>query len=204
MYGVSYANLNMLKKRIKFDQTLARGLWATGVHDAKVLAMMIAEPRQMDEALLEQWAAELRDHTITGALADLAGATTFAQACAERWIARDDERIERIGWQLMAHLAMHDSSLTTEYFEPYVARIEQTIHEQKNWVKEAMNGALIAIGSRDQHLEARALAAAAVIGIVNVDQGDTYCKTPDAAAYIKKMRARREQKLAKKALLSSH
>ena len=42
---------------------------------------MVADPRQMDEALLEQWAADLRDHAITDAFAGLDGATTCARMC---------------------------------------------------------------------------------------------------------------------------
>jgi len=65
----------------------------------------------------------------------------------------------------------------------YLMIIERDIHAQKNRLKEAMNGALIAIGSRNSTLEAQALAAAARIGKVTVDHGETDCKTPDAAAY---------------------
>lgn len=49
----------------------------------------------------------------------------------------------------------------------------------------------IAIGTRSETLEAKALAAAARIGKVIVDHGQTNCKTPDAVSYIKKARARK-------------
>jgi hypothetical protein len=49
-----------------------------------------------------------------------------------------------------------------------------------------MNMALIAIGVRSAGLRKLALAAAKRIGKVEVDHGDTSCKTPDAAAYIAK------------------
>ncbi len=39
MCGVSYANLEKLKKRIKMDHELAAHLWDTGNHDARILAM---------------------------------------------------------------------------------------------------------------------------------------------------------------------
>jgi hypothetical protein len=69
--------------------------------------------------------------------------------------------------------------------------IEREIHSQPNWVRYSMNSALIAIGLRDATLEARALEAAAHIGKVEVDHGDTCCKTPDATAYIHKGAARK-------------
>jgi len=57
-----------------------------------------------------------------------------------------------------------------------------------------MNGALISIGGSMPALQKKALAAAARIGKVEVDHGDTDCKTPDAADYIRKMAERRSAK----------
>ena len=55
-----------------------------------------------------------------------------------------------------------------------------------------MNSALI--GIRNRALEQKALAAAKRIGQVEVDHGETGCKTPDAAAYIRKAVERRKKK----------
>jgi hypothetical protein len=85
---------------------------------------------------------------------------------------------------------MNDPTLPDAFFEPHLARIERDIHAEKNRVREAMNNALIAIGMRDDALEARALAVAQTIGKVHVDHGETGCKTPDALSYIRKGRDR--------------
>lgn len=53
MFGVSYAVLGQLTRQIKRDHALALGLWASGNHDARVLATMIADPLQADAALLD-------------------------------------------------------------------------------------------------------------------------------------------------------
>jgi hypothetical protein len=45
---------------------------------------------------------------------------------------------------------------------------------------------VILIGSRNVALRKAATAAAKRIGKVDVDHGDTACKTPDAASYIEK------------------
>ena len=190
VYGVSFANLGKLKKRIKVDHALAEALWATGNHDARVLATMIADPRLTSEALLTRWAADLDNYALTDSFVGLAARTPHARALMERWTPDDGEWTGRAGWHLLAQLAMHDSALPDAFFEPYLAVIEREIHGRKNRVRDAMNNALIAIGMRDG-LEAQALAAAARIGTVRVDHGQTGCKTPDAAAYIHKTRERR-------------
>jgi hypothetical protein len=57
-----------------------------------------------------------------------------------------------------------------------------------------MNSALISIGIRNDRMEKLAIAAAKRIGPVEVDHGETDCKTPDAEDYIKKARARTKKK----------
>jgi hypothetical protein len=147
----------------------------------------------MDDATLDAWAAGLRNYVETDAFVNVAGAAPTARACLDRWIAADGEWIESAGWQVLGHLALHDPTLPDSTFTPYLATIEHTIHARKNRVRHAMNGALIAIGARNADLEAAALAVAAAIGPVKVDHGQTGCKTPDAAAYIHKVRARQAE-----------
>ncbi|HEX7343423.1 MAG TPA: DNA alkylation repair protein, partial [bacterium] len=79
-------------------------------------------------------------------------------------------------------------------FEKFLTIIEREIHRSKNRVREAMNGALIAIGMRNEKLQKQAIAAARRIGKVVVDHGETGCKTPDAEAYILKAAARSKKK----------
>ena len=54
-----------------------------------------------------------------------------------------------------------------------------------------MNGALIAIGVRNEALRSAAEAASSRIGIVVVDHGETGCVTPAAIPYIDRTWARR-------------
>jgi 3-methyladenine DNA glycosylase AlkD len=196
VYGVRYAELGALKKRIKQDHALAQQLWASGNHDARTLATMIADPAQMDEQQSEAWADDLHNYVTTGALADLVGAGPAARACMERWTASDEEWRGSAGWQILGQMAMNDATLPDAYFMPYLATIERDIHTRKNRVRYAMNNALIAIGGRNPALEQAALAVAAAIGKVQVDHGQTNCKTPDAIASIHKTRAHQDARQA--------
>jgi 3-methyladenine DNA glycosylase AlkD len=193
-YGVSYADLGKLKKRIKTDHALALTLWASGIHDARVLATMIADPQQADSAMLDAWARDLDNYVITDAFSTYVAATPFAQQQAERWIQSADEWIATAGWNLMGSLAGNDRALPDSYFEPYLATIERSLHTSPNRVRYAMNNVVITIGLRSDALEGQAVAAAGRIGKVIVDHGQTSCKTPDAIAYIAKTKAHRAQK----------
>jgi len=190
-YGVSFANLQKLQKRIRVDQALALGLWKSGNSDARILATMIADPAKMTEKILDGWIGAVRYYVLADAVASLAIRAKFARGLAERWVREPAEFVAQAGWSMVARLALHDQRVPEAYFEKFLPRIQRTIHKAENRARYAMNNALIAIGSRSDELEREALAVAKAIGPVEVDHGETGCKTPDAVPYIKKSRAHR-------------
>jgi len=193
LYGVSYAHLGALKKKIKVDHELAQQLWKSGIHDARVLATMIADPAQ-GSSVVDDWAKDVSGHVITDALATFAAQTSPDPKKIEKWMKSKDEWTGCFGWSLFARLARMDGPFSDEALEQYLDTIERDIHQAKNRVKHSMNSAMISIGVRNEKLQKKALAAAAHIGKVEVDHGDTDCKTPDAAAYIRKTAAHAAKK----------
>ena len=85
MYGVSFGDLRGLAKQIKTDQSLAIQLWATGNHEARVLATLIADPDQFDAKMLDAWAKDLSNYTITDEFVGLVARTAYRQKKAEKW-----------------------------------------------------------------------------------------------------------------------
>ncbi len=193
MYGVSRGDLRSLAKQIKVDHELALQLWATGNHDARVLAMLIADPDQFDAKTLNAWARDLNNYLIADEFANLVARTPYRQKKAEKWRNAAGEWIGRAGWCLIALLAAHDAALPDNYFAPYLDEIVAQLHMRKNRVREAMNNALIAIGGRSEALQRKALEAAQAIGPVEIDHGETNCRTPDAVASILKIAARKQR-----------
>lgn len=190
-FGVSYKNLDTLKRKIKINHALALALWETGNHDARVLATLIADPTVMDANTLDAWLRALNDYITTDAFAKLAARTKWARKKADRWVKLKAEYAARAGWVVVAHLAMQDATLPDAFFQPFLERIAATIHTRPNRAKQAMNNALIAIGTRSANLEHDALEIAARIGHVSVDHGLTNCSTPDATQYILKTVAKK-------------
>jgi 3-methyladenine DNA glycosylase AlkD len=184
MYGVSFADLRLLAKQIKVDHDLAVQLWATGNHDAQILAALIADPAQFDAKTLDAWSKDLENYVITDQFAGLVARTPYWKKKAEKWHTARGEWIGRAGWNLIGQLALHQPDLPDSTFEPYLFEIKTGIHQQKNRVREAMNNALIAIGLRNAALQEKALGAAHTIGRVEVDHGETNCKTNNATEYI--------------------
>jgi 3-methyladenine DNA glycosylase AlkD len=193
LFGVSYANLYALQKKIKTNPALAGQLWASGMHDAQILATLIADPKTMTDKQIDQWAKVLDNYPVTEMFVQFVAKSPLAQKKAEKWNQSKDEFLGQAGWGLIARLALDDKGLPDEYFEKYLKIIESDIHNRKNRVRHEMNSALIAIGCRNENLEKRSLAVAAKIGKVVVDHGETSCKTPDAAEYIRKAQFRHKK-----------
>ena len=112
------------------------------------------------------------------------------------WVKSSNEWIACVGWALLSRLAATDAALSNAFLADQLRTIETKLPRAKNRVRHSMNGALIAIGVRNGTLRKLALAAAKRIGRVEVDHGQTSCKTPDAASYITKTVAHRAQQSA--------
>src|SRR5262249_36613495 len=54
-YGLRTPQLRKLARQIGMNHELALQLWKTGVHEAKHVAIFIADPKQFDENLMEKW-----------------------------------------------------------------------------------------------------------------------------------------------------
>ena len=196
MFGVSYANLGKIAKEIKKDHELAGRLWETENHDAQILATMVADPKQFSSKEIDDWSKSLSNYVVTDAFAKIVGQSEFAREKAEKWTDSGNEWLASLAWFLIAFLT-NDKNLSDAFFEPYLQTIETSIHNRQNRVRYAMNMALIAIGARNEFLQKQALIVANKIGRVEVDHGETGCKTPDAIEYILKTTEHRKKKAAK-------
>ncbi len=192
VYGVSFAHLKDLKKKVKVDHELAEGLWKSGNHDARIFATMIADPKRLDRESLDAWSKGLAGYPESDAFGDLAAKSPAGREALERYTGADEEWTAAAGWRGVAHLVMN-GGLTGEECEKLLVRIEREIHSERNRVRYEMNNVVIAIGSRNPDLQERAIAAAARIGKVDVDHCETGCKTPDAADYIRKVAERKKK-----------
>ena len=194
MFGVSFGNLRKLGKKLRNDHELARTLWASGNHDARVLALSVADPAGTDLEEIESWAGEVNNYVLIDEFAAFVAATPHFGACAEDWTGRDGEWMASAGWTWWLSRRSGTMNCPTITSTSASGTIEARIGAAANRVRHCMNGALIAIGGRNDLLRARATEAAQRIGPVVVDHGETSCKTPEAVAYIDRIWARRDKR----------
>lgn len=196
-WGVSFANLTALKKKLKNRYDLTDPLWESGVGDAQTLAMMLAAPKALDEATIEKWAGEVTYYGVGDYFAAVAIQTSEGETKMYKWMAVPDEHFRRIGYSMLTYIANNDPNRADEYFYPFIETIEAELQSSLNRAKQGMLTCLIAIGGRNENLRARVEEAAKKIGPIEIDHGDTACETPDISAYLAKMYAHKAKKAAK-------
>ena len=198
MFGVSYTLQKKLAKEAGTDHELARGLWASGNHDARILATMVCDPTAFTSRELDAMARELGDYVLTDAFSSVVSRSGKALKKFEAWKNRRGEFVSAAAWNVLASQAMHDDTLTDRWCADQLDLIAREIHDRPNRTRHSMNQALISLGVRNPRLEKKARAAAKKIGKVEVDHGQTSCQTPDAADYMTRTLAHRKKKAARK------
>lgn len=186
LFGVSFATLKALLKRIKVDHELAVGLWESGNHDARNLAVKVADPSQLSADQLDLWARQGAGRLCTDYVALLTLDGPHAHDRLDAWLGSDEPALRTAGWRLLGHLSQRDEGLGDAVFTDRLAQIVARIQAVSDAEREAMNQAVILIGCRSESLRAAASAAATQIGVVVVDHGQTACKTPEVLATLEK------------------
>jgi 3-methyladenine DNA glycosylase AlkD len=192
LFGVSHASLDNLKKQIKIDHALALDLWATGNHDARVLAARIADPARITAKVADLWAKQCDNYIVVEAFAKALARSPVAESRAMAWKDKKGEWIAGLAWATFANMAML-GRLDVPTGRQLLRQIEREIHDRPNRVRHEMNGCVIAIGVAIQECRQAALATADEVGTVYVDHGETGCKTPDAHEYIDRSAKSRAQ-----------
>ena len=199
MFGVSYANLGKIAKPIKTDHSLAVELWDSGNHDARVLALRVADPAGVDGPLGGRWLRDVDNYILAEGLGGLCAQSPHARELSDAWRDRPAEWTASTGWFIVTCTAEDPSVWSVDELRGILSQIEAEIGQRPNRVRHEMNGALIVIALRDANLRHEVLAAAARIGPVKVDHGQTGCKTPEVAPYVERTLAHRAAKAARHA-----
>ncbi|HEX6125609.1 MAG TPA: DNA alkylation repair protein [Pyrinomonadaceae bacterium] len=162
VFGISTPVLKQLARDIKKQapdrHSLAQQLWDTENYEARAIAFLIDDPRQVSLEQMENWAADFDNWaTVDGACSYLFCRTPHAYAKAFEWADRDEEFVKRAAFSLMAYLAVHDKKADDEKLAAFLPVIESHSDDERNFVKKAVNWALRQIGKRSLYLNKRAV-----------------------------------------------
>ena len=184
-YGLGLTRLRKYAKQLGRNAKLAKQLWKTEVYDAKVLALLIDDPKTMTieqaEAQVEELSGGHLAHVFSSCDATLAK-TPFVIELLGKWIKSKDPVRRRCGYGLLYEVSKWKKKTAPDEgtFLAHVERIEKTQARQPLWVRMAMGGALMGIGMRSKKLHGAALRAAKKMGPIDFDP-DGRCPPTDIA-----------------------
>ena len=192
VFGVLTSDIARIAKKIGVDHALAMELWETGNSDARVLAVQIADSAKLTRAEADRFVKDGPVRAVGGYLSGLVSRSPIAEKTMHAWMKSRDADFRELGYGILAaRLKKDPNSISDADATKTLITIEKEIHGAPNWVRYAMNSALISIGVYKPALRKRAIETATRIGTVDVDHGETSCKTPDAVSYITKPARRR-------------
>ncbi len=158
--GISIYELRKIAKDIGYDHSLARALWDTGIHDARILASYIEQPEWVSAEQMESWVADFDSWDVCDQVCDLFDRTTHAYTKTFEWSTRPEEFVKRAAFALMAGLAVHDKAASDEKLAEFLPVIAREAADERNYVKKAVNWALRNLGKRNRALNALAIQTA--------------------------------------------
>ena len=162
--GVSIPTLRKIGKEIGTDHSLAQRLWDSGIHEARILATMIDDPKEVTVKQMERWVKDFDSWDVCDqCCSNLFDKTSYAHQKAVGWASRKEEFVKRAGFALMAALAVHDKQASNAQFERYLPVIKRESDDERNFVKKAVNWALRQIGKRNLQLNLMAIETARLI-----------------------------------------
>lgn len=161
-FGISAPVLKKFAREIRKQtadrHTLALKLWETGIYDARAIAFLIDDPKQVTRKQMDAWAADFDNWaTVDGTCGYLFCRTPFAYEKAFEWAGKKPEFIKRAGFSMMAYLAVHDKKADNSKLAAFLPVIEKHCNDDRNFVKKAVNWALRQIGKRDLSLNELAI-----------------------------------------------
>lgn len=186
LYGVKMGDIRTLAKNIKTNHPLALVLWKTENIDARMLAILILNPKELSpleiEAMISSeqftWAADWFYNYIVKEYPD-------KEQFREKWMNSDDVMLARAGWSLTSgRIARSPEGLD---IPAILARIDSEMTAAAPEVQWTMNSALVQIGINQPNLRQQALAIGEKLGIYRNYPVSKGCTSPFAPIWINAM-----------------
>ena len=199
-FGIGLTQLRKLAKQIGRDHKLALQLWKSNYYDAKVVGLLIDEPKLVTRAQAEEQVEELEggylSHVFSSCDATLPK-TSFAFDLACDWMESEDPMRRRCAYGLIYELSKKNpKGMDDEFLLVLIDRIKKEIKGEDMWVREAMNTALMGIGKRNKKLNRAAVRVAKEIGPVDIDYGDdNSCEPLDVVKHLTSDHLKKKLKL---------
>ncbi|PJI42820.1 MAG: DNA alkylation repair protein [Rhizobium sp.] len=158
--GITTPQMQALVRQVKRDHRRALALWDTGLRDARMLAILTADPKVLSADEVRAWAGDFNSWEIVDTAADLFTETPYWRDLVAEFAADEREYVRRTAFAMIAGATVHNKDEPDRALLGYLPLIEKHATDPRNFVRKAVNWALRNIGKRNRTCHAPALALA--------------------------------------------
>jgi 3-methyladenine DNA glycosylase AlkD len=155
--GVSVPDIRAIAKTAGRDDRLATDLWTTGVHEARILATLVADPEALAGSRMETWVADLTSWDLCDFAADLFSRAPDGRKKIREWARRPEGFVKRCALSMIARRAAWAKDAPDREFLGYLPLIRRASSDDRNEVRKGASWALRQIGKRNRRLHGAAI-----------------------------------------------
>jgi 3-methyladenine DNA glycosylase AlkD len=155
--GVSMPDIRAVAKTCGVDHVLAIELWRSGIHEARMLATLVADPRAMTTDQMESWILDITSWDLCDSAADVFGRSPGGAGAIRAWAERSEGFVKRCAFSMIARRAVWAKDAPDREFLAYLPLIRRASDDPRNEVKKGVSWALRQIGKRNPTLNAAAV-----------------------------------------------
>jgi len=185
-YGVQLGDIRAIAKKLKSDHELGLELWKTGNLDARLLGILLLQPKRLSATELDKMVrAILCVQDAEWLISYVVKKHPDKEELRLQWMDDSDPKAARAGWALTAERIAKDP----EGLDPaaLLDRIEQEMAQADPMEQWTMNMTLAEIGIHLPKLRKRALAIGEKLGVYRDWPVSKGCTSPFAPSWIGEM-----------------
>lgn len=155
--GVPMPRLRLLARRLGKSQGLADSLWESGIHEARTVAVLIAEPGTMTPAVARRWIHAVDSWDLCDRLCvDLLKDTPFSWQLVQQWSRDAGEFVRRGAAVIVAAHAIHSAARDSR-FRWALDQLEPISGDPRLFVRKGLTWAARQVGKRNAALREEVL-----------------------------------------------
>jgi 3-methyladenine DNA glycosylase AlkD len=185
-HGVNLGKLRALAKRLKTQQELARGLWASGDTAARLLATLVCRPKAFERDELDAMVRAARTPKVLDWLVNyVVKKSPHTEELRLAWSADPDPVVASAGWALTAdRVVKRPDGLDLDGLLDVIEAELKAAPDRLQW---AMNTCLAQIGIEHAGHRARAIAIGERLKVLEDYPTPPGCTSPFAPVWIAEM-----------------
>lgn len=191
-HSVNLTKVRGIAKQLGAQPELARALWATRQPNARLVALLVARPKQFSEEELDRWLREAatnkeRDWFVSY----LAAKSVHADALRKCWMDDESPDVAAAGWALATDRVIKKPEVLD--LDDLLDRIEAGIQAAPERLQWAMNTCLGNIGIEHEDKRERVLEMGLRLGILRDHPTSAGCVSPYVPVWVPTMLRRRAE-----------